>query len=433
VTPRRALFVSLAWVAVAVILQLLRQQGAPAVDTVWAEDGSIFFSQPLLEGPGALLQQYNGYIHVVPRLIGGAVSLIPPEAAAAAFAVVSAAIVGGLSIYVFVASRDILRSTVARAVLALLVAVPPPGGWETTANIANIQWNLLFPCFLAVVVRPRTRAHMVASAVIAGATALTAPIALLLAPVSVWGLFRWPRRAAVAVHGTFLVAAAVQLVISLLEGSTSSLESHLLDLPRLLALRVGAGTVLGERLLLELWPALGWALAVGGGAVLAAAAIGCWREEQGRRSVLLIALVASAAMFMAPVYLRGTTQLIPGVEGLSQIGARWVVGPGLLLATVLVALAERAASRPGAASKATVIAVAAALGTGVVTSFPSENQRSPGPRWSTSLNEAAERCAGRTRVAVPVTPAPYFLAVLPCDRLTASGSSVSALGRTETP
>jgi hypothetical protein len=427
--PARAgLWIALGWIAVAVTLQLLRQEGAPAIDTLWGEDGKVFLANALREGPLApVLDPYAGYIHVLPRLVGALVSFLPLRAAAVAFSVIPALIVALLSIYVFVVSKEILRTTIARGALALLVVVPPPGAYETTATLTAIQWNLLLPCFLALALRPKSTAHAVTSTVIGGLTALSAPISLVLVPLSMWRLVRGAPGGERAVQATFLAGAAVQLVLSLLAEEGPRYPTDPAHLPGLFALRVAAGTVVGKGLLGELWPVLHWGLAVAGGGVLLGVVVVCFRHRARGGSLLLLALAASAAMHAVPVFLRGTWPLMPIGDELTRNGARWEVAPVLLFALVLVALADRAWVARTTASMGIAVVLALALGTATVTSFRDDNWRSAGPRWSRSLDVVAERCVGRTEIWVRVTP-PSWRARLPCDRLapteaTARGAS----------
>src|ERR671918_639781 len=86
------------WVGLATALLLVRQAGAPAVDTMWAEDGEVFLSGALRRGVLVpLVSPYAGYLNAVPRLAAGLVSIAPLGLAAVLFATGSAAVVGCLS------------------------------------------------------------------------------------------------------------------------------------------------------------------------------------------------------------------------------------------------------------------------------------------------------------------------------------------------
>jgi len=66
-------------------LSLLRQPGVPAVDSIWAEDGQVFYNQAVQWSfLHSLFTPYNGYFQLVPRVMIESVTLLPVNAAAAA-------------------------------------------------------------------------------------------------------------------------------------------------------------------------------------------------------------------------------------------------------------------------------------------------------------------------------------------------------------
>ncbi len=404
------------WLAGATVLQLLRQRDVPAVDTIWAEDGTIWMAEAWLEGPlGAFPEPYAGYYHAVPRLLAGAVSVLPVGWAAACLAIVSAAIVATLAAFVYVQSEEVFETRWARGLLALLVVVPPPGVWETTANITNLQWNLLYPCFWALAVAPRTLGRTVAATLVVAVTALSAPVSIVFVPLAVWAWLRWPEGRGRVVGGVFLVGTAVQVVISLSQGAPQGHETHLVDVAPLYAFRVGAGLIVGEPALVRLWPGLGWGLALIGGAFVAVLALGAVAERD-RRVPLVIAVAASVATFAMPVYLRGTSLITPAQE-LVLHGSKWVLGPMLLLATVLVALADRPPG-PGWMRVPVRVLIAGSLAFAAVTSYSATTSRSEGPRWSGTIETATGECLRTGAAAVDVSiPPKGFFTTLPCARL----------------
>src|SRR5215213_3404491 len=61
---------NLAWVVVAcAVLLALRKPWALHTPQLWAEDGSIFLTQDEQMGVRAWWEPYNGYLHLLPRLI----------------------------------------------------------------------------------------------------------------------------------------------------------------------------------------------------------------------------------------------------------------------------------------------------------------------------------------------------------------------------
>src|SRR5689334_1103410 len=61
-------------VLVVTAIQLLRMPGDTSVNTLWAEDGTVFLHEAKQLGRlGAVFHTYNGYVHLVPRLIAALV------------------------------------------------------------------------------------------------------------------------------------------------------------------------------------------------------------------------------------------------------------------------------------------------------------------------------------------------------------------------
>jgi hypothetical protein len=261
--PSWALAAGAAWVLVATALQLARQRGVPAFDSIWAEDGYLYLTDALASGPLApLLTPYADYLQLVPRMIGGAISLLPLQAAAVAFSITPALVVSLLSLYIFHASAAVLTSLWGRVVLAGLMVVLPEAGSEVMNSAVNLQWYLLFACIWPLLTPPRSRAGSIMGSVIVGATTLTIPLSAAYAPIAVANLVRangWRER---YVPITFLVGAIVQLAVVVVAGIGDPLPRDVLILPGLYGLRVAASLLVGERWLVPLWEAFGWGLAV---------------------------------------------------------------------------------------------------------------------------------------------------------------------------
>ena len=76
-------------------VSLLRQSGAPATNTIWAEDGAVFYSEALRHSFfGGLFTPYGGYLQLYPRLAFGLLRFLPVGDIAATTAIVGAASFG---------------------------------------------------------------------------------------------------------------------------------------------------------------------------------------------------------------------------------------------------------------------------------------------------------------------------------------------------
>ena len=71
------------------LVSLLRQSGVSPTNTVWAEDGTIFYGQALAHPfLVTLFTPYAGYFQLFPRLTFGLLSILPPADIAASAAIV---------------------------------------------------------------------------------------------------------------------------------------------------------------------------------------------------------------------------------------------------------------------------------------------------------------------------------------------------------
>ena len=109
---------TVAAIAAAAGLLLLRQAGVPAWRTLWGEDGYVFLPQALAHPGASLLRPYAGYLQLVPRLIADGVALLPLSDAALALAVTGALIAAGCAVFAGHASAGHIRSRWLRAGLA---------------------------------------------------------------------------------------------------------------------------------------------------------------------------------------------------------------------------------------------------------------------------------------------------------------------------
>jgi hypothetical protein len=430
-------FLSLMWVGLATYLQLSRLQGAPAADTIWAEDGHIFLSDALDRNSVGLLWTAAGhYMHLVPRLLAALAAALPLRSAASVFAVGSALIVSLVSLYVFFASRAIISSTWGRAVLAGLVALLPAAGFESIANAANLHYFLMFGAFWALLDRPNSGWRAAAGvAVVLGAT-MSDPHSAILLPLAVWSFLRAKEpghRVVPAAFGVGLLIQAVvvfQAVVLGLDAYAAQYPfrwtgSDIFLLPPLYGLRVFGPLLVGERLLDDAWRALGWAFAaigllVGLGLVVYEV---LRRGVRGSTSVLLLA-AHSAVFFAVPILTRGTEHIAPVGSDVNLVnGNRYLVIPMLfLVALVLVVLDKPDRWLPIRAWSLIRMGASLILGAVVLANFSITSLRSAGPRWSSEVAVAEGVCAtdrsAQTLIPItPIVPGYVWNVRAPCDEV----------------
>lgn len=416
----------MAWVVVATILQLTRQSGVPAVNTIWAEDGQLFLADAVREGGSAILDPAGGYLHLAPRTLSLIAAALPIRWSAFVFALGSALVVSFLSVYVFVASRRALSSSWARAVLASTMVLLPAAAFESVANAANLQYYFVFASFWALVHRPATKGGAFVASLVALVATASTTLTGLFAPIALWkAIRRHGLERAVAI--AFLVGLSVQAVTVfravVLESDPSLAQypvrwsaSDVTDLPGLYGLRVGAALLLGDRWIDDAWLSFGWVLAVVG---LVAAAItvtvALVRGGPTRRWGL-VAGVLSILTFVLPVAARGTGHLLPTAM-YSYAGNRFTLVPMWMLVTAALVVVNRTRRRsPG-------VAVIVLLSVVTLVNFRMSTPRSAGPPWSAEVASAEQRCSAGAIEETNLHIAPAFRTPsewqvrLPCDRL----------------
>ncbi|NES30534.1 hypothetical protein GCE86_05560 [Micromonospora terminaliae] len=395
-------------------LQLLRQPGAGALDTVWAEDGTVFLSDALRQGPlTAFATSYAGYYHAVPRLLGGIAALVPADAAAAVLAVEAALAVALLAVLVYVASAAHLAAPLSRVLVSAAILVVPVGQGEVLNSIANFHWYGLYALFWVLIWTPRTRSGRAVAVVVTLLVVASDILSVVFAPLVLWRAFRpadgpGRDRHGIVLAGALALGVAVHLA-GLLAGSSGRQLSP--DPVRALAgylLRAVPAPLVGERWLggeidarWLVLAAVAW-LAVGAVVWLASA-----RLTGPAWPLAIAAALHGAALYVLPVFLSGTA------------APRYAVAPALLVVTALVALLQPAgAARAG---KVPLCALAVVLAVVAAVNFRVDNPRADGPSWREELTRARTTCAPGATAVVPVAPrneAPPWLARIPCGHLT---------------
>ncbi len=418
------------WVAVATVVQLVRSPGVPTWRAVFGEDGGIFLTEALnRSGVGTLFAPYQGYLQLAPRVVGAVVGQFPLEAAAVLLAVFPALVVAGLSLYVFIASREVLRQRRSRAVLAILL-VALPVGYDINASATNLHWYLDFACGWVFLARMQRRRQVAVGCLVAVTAALSDPLVGLFLPLAgfrvmqarrtpVGGSQRCRIRGLVA-PGLFTLALLAQAAVVLVRQSPAPfVQIEKSELPQIYGLRVAGSFLVGAGSLPQLVRMAGPAVAIVSllvvGAVLAVATA----RSKGRRRTLLVGLVAYSLLWLlVPLLLRGTATLLD-VGRLALPGSRYTVNPILLLTTAMLLAAEPRTQARGRFYWPQA-ALAVVLLAGVVTSYRLPAQRTRGPVWSAELNAARGRCAaagGRPMAVGRSAESPWGLPAGPRDAL----------------
>ncbi len=384
------------WLIVTTGAQLVRQPGVPSWDSVWQEHGSIFLSDAMYQSfPRALVHAYNAYLHVVPRMVASLAAAVPLNRAALVLATSSAVVVALLSVYVYFASATLLRSQWARVVLAAMFVLLPATAYETTANVANLHWYLLFACFSVFLHRPKSWSGIVVATAVAGAAVLSDPLAGLFLPLAALAIYdrATPRQLIVPI--VFLVALGIQLTLGALAKSPAPyMPTHLFDIPGIFALRVTGSFLIGDRYLPAAWASLRWWFAGASVAVVAAFMVyGLVTARMTSRFYILVWLVYSCAFLAVPLTLRGTEDYLDGA-GFVLNGSRYMVLPIWFLIVATLVVLDRPRQVRGEMNwrrvQCAFVLYVAAL---AVVNFSDTSVRTAGPGWHGQLDVAREQCA----------------------------------------
>ena len=211
---------ALAWcVPVAAVLFALRKPWALHTPQLWAEDGSIFLQQDDEMGSRAILTPYNGYLHLLPRLIAWLASRTadvawwPAIYNGLAFAIT-------VALFARLASRRVELPAKAGLMLAFALVA---GTGEVLINITNLQWVTVFVLVLQLfTARAETTPHRLGDLAILAVVGLNGPFAIVLLPLFAWRAWQERGLDTALALAVMTVCAATQGYF--LAGTTLSLD-----------------------------------------------------------------------------------------------------------------------------------------------------------------------------------------------------------------
>jgi hypothetical protein len=383
--------------------------GAAGINTLWAEDGQVFYQSALAHPLHAYFEAYQGYLSTAPRVIATVVALFPVSQVAAANAVADATVMGLFAALVYRACGQQIRSPWLRAVPAIMTAVCPIGQ-ETWGATADLQWAMFFVAFVVLLWNPRRPVPIAVGAVSVVLLALTSPFGLMLAPLAVLRVIALGRDRGLVIPLAFLPGVAVQTVaLAMGRGRpfSSAFRPGLIE-RRYAAFVAGQG-FFGARYYLP-WQPLGNAVVI---ALLAALVL---VAASGRLRPFALAALAMA--------ISGVHFVLLSVLTADSNSGRYSLGSLLLLAYTVTVLFDagllgggRWTGRVGTASKRRLAGLArfaalllcavltGCLAWSVTTTWPLKDPRRQQPTWSGALANARAECSrGARSVQVPITP-----------------------------
>jgi hypothetical protein len=393
-------------VCAAVIVLLYRVARVPAWDSMYAEDYGIYLVQALRR-PWHIFTPYNGYLQLVPRLIGQLASLLPLRAAAAALAVAGAFIASACALFVYHASAGYIRSRALRATLAASLVLLPIAPLEVVGNGVNSPWYIVAALFWAVLWRPWTPASMTVAAAVAFAASSAIPVTIVYAPLLMIRAFALPRLREHAVTAGWLAGLVLQAPVIL--------DSYVRHTQRLRAASPLGSTVAYYLHTVVLrapgWHLSWWLESVAGqtGAtaivgVFLALVFGWAVVTQGSR-VRLFVVTAVLTGFVYTVFAAAITSYVvretPFLSAVSfEPGSRYSVVPIFLLDAAAIvsvdAFAAHRASAGLAGVRPSVIfataALACVLALGWITDYRYVTQRTTTGHWSPAAASVLDAC-----------------------------------------
>lgn len=421
----RLVLFALAFVALAVLLQLARLGFGSALDSLWAEDSTILLQGAYLDGfLDSVFSPYAGYLIVVPRLIGEIGIAVPLRETAAAVVLASTLVVALCGLVVWIAAAGHVRNAYLRGALVALTVLSPVASLESVGAGSYVLWYMLFAGFWVLLWTPRTTAGAVLGGLFLLLTGLSTPGLWFFAPLAALRLLAAADRRDAAILAGWAIGAAVQVPVLAANNESAVGPKWTADIWTGYLQRVLDGGVFGESLGGVGWEAFGWALLV---ALLVAALVAlvliARRSSPQVRAFVAVAVGTSLLMYAASVYQRavGSELMWPAGEHFGNAG-RYAIVPALLLASAAFVAIDRwprplpgPRQLPWAGLAATVIA-ALAIGS----SFQVGDTSVRGtPGWTEAIDAAAAKCRGEGVGYAPVaTSPPGFAFFATCQDLS---------------
>lgn len=395
-------------------------------NVLWAEDGRTFLEDRLRLGPWrSIVEVYEGYVHVVPRLLTDlAVWAVPLDRFAVASAFLATATFGVIAGLVYVCSRDLVVNPAFRVLLAMITVLAPVLPIEVLGNLANVHWGFLWLAPWLLLYRPRTWIGASMLGLVGLVGGLTEIQMLLLVPLALVNI-RWKKAWLVA--APTLLGVAIQVLATAMSPRTPNTEIR----PGLLDIVVGyielpvLGAFEGHSIRIQNSIIDGGAVVAVLNTLIAAVVVGfALSTTTGasgvKRSVPAFFVVASLLTWAAAIWLNpGQAWQYADLDAKTLEGfriTRYVAVPSMLLLAGVVISAARAFDRGGRARFVSGLAVGIVL-MGFVGSYHLEGiRRDGGPQWSTSIEQVRITCdEGLVPAPVEIAPASWSVDIACSD------------------
>lgn len=251
--PARPVATSGAIVLAGLVLLVLRRPSALTDPGLYAEDGVIFLLESLRDGVGAILQPYNGYVHLLPRLVAAVATILPLGWTPVVYSLATALASVGAAALVLSRRFDRLAPYTARVVVfGLLVLLPRLTEVHLALN-SVLWWCGVALLMTALADDPSSRAGKVgevAMVVVAVMSGLAGPV---LAPIAAARWLRTRTTHSLIVGGVWWATAGAQLVVYATQDRENGPVPVGMPLARAAVEKTVGALVLGRRAVDERW------------------------------------------------------------------------------------------------------------------------------------------------------------------------------------
>lgn len=402
-------------VSVGFISGILRLGIHDAFDTIWAEDGSIFLAGAYQSSPLAiLLTPYAGYAHVVPRLIAPLAAVFPPAAAAGILTVSAIAVVTGVAVLAYKATKATITNSTFRFFFAMFIVMQPVAD-EVLGSLANLQWYLLFGAFTVLLWTSLTGSATVIGLLVCFLSATSSPFGITLIPIAILRILVLRHRRAWLAPIALVLGVAIQISVMLIAPTRPiAPETSPIRLAAWYISHVAAPTFFGNAI-----TPIETGLASFSLGLLAIAFLGLllwFCPASARARVWPIVIVT--AIYSIVFYL-----VASATAGLAA--PRYALPAALVLALAFAIVLSNQLPAPGSPQprvgrerwrRPLTYGIAGIMAVGWVLALPAV--RSGGNSWVDSIHSASQQCTTNIggEVQVGISPPGWFAAV-PCSRL----------------
>ena len=398
------------FVAVATALSLHRVAGPGALQSMWAEDGAVFYQATFHQGFfAALFTPNNGYAEFLPRFLIGLIAFLPVAHAATAIALTGAILSSALALLVYHASAEHIRARVPRGCLALVTALLVYGAGEVANNIVNLQWYLLYVTFWMFLWNPQAVGRRALAAVVLFVAVASDPVStFFLSPLLAVRLWSRPwKESRWQVYG--MAAGLVFQLAAILHGGGGprklTPEYSLTYTARSYAHDILGNALVSRTELTEVGFTSQHLADAIGVALLVVAIIGAVLLRSRRGLFVGVTLFSSVALFTLSVVASGYS--LP----------RYDTAPILLLITAFAALVDAPRF-----SRRFLTAFCVLLAVNVFANYPigADQYRSQSPSWIAQVKDGKHACKENPAigsVTVQTAPGGGWVVDVPCSSL----------------